>query len=116
MKDQLASYFLANKGNYLVLENGKRVKLTQVETDRGSIDLLFLYNNEYITINFYTGRKDQVIMNIPKGLHYTNVVVFESLDGIGILLDRVLYNWTEQERETIKGLNWEELPWKNEKK
>ena len=63
MKDQLASYFLANKGKYLVLE---------------------------------------------KGLHYTNVVVFESLDGIGILLDRILCNWVEQEREKIKGLNWEE--------
>lgn len=108
MKDQIASYFLANKGKYLILENGKRVKLTQVEADRGSIDLLFLYNNEYITINFYTGRKDQIRMNVPKGLHYTNVVVFESLDGIGILLDRVLCNWTEQERETIKGLIWED--------
>ena len=109
MKDQIASYFLANKGKYLVLENGKRVKLTQVEAVRGSIDLLFLHNNEYITIHYCTGRKDQIRMNIPKGLHYTNVVVFESLDGIGILLDRVLYNWTEQERETIKGLNWEEV-------
>lgn len=108
MKDQLASYFLANKGNYLVLENGKRAKLTEVVADRGSIDLLFLYNNEYITINFYTGRKDQIKMSIPKGLHYTNVVVFGSLDGIGGFLDRVLYNWTEQERETIKGLIWEE--------
>lgn len=108
MKDQLASYFLANKGNYLVLENGKRVKLTEVVADRGSIDLLFLYNNEYITIHYYTGRKDQIRMIIPKGLHYTNVVVFESLDGIGKFLDRVLYNWTEQERETIKGLTWEE--------
>lgn len=108
MKEQLVSYFLTNKGKYLVLENGKRVKLTQVEADGGSIDLLFLYNNEYITINFYTGRKNQIKMNIPKGLHYTNVVVFESLDGIGKFLDRVLCNWTEQERETIKGLIWEE--------
>ena len=108
MKDQLASYFLANKGNYLVLENGKRVKLTQVEAVKGSIDLLFLYNNEHITIHYYTGRNDQIRMVIPKGLHYTNVVVFESLDGIGNFLDRVLCNWTEQERETIKGLIWEE--------
>ncbi|AVR55466.1 hypothetical protein HOT02_gp021 [Staphylococcus phage phiSA_BS2] len=108
MKDQLASYFLAKKGKYLVLENGERVKLTQVEVVRGGIDLLFLYNNEYTIIHYYTGRKDQIRMNIPKGLHYTNVVVFESLDGIGILLDRILCNWVEQERETIKGLNWEE--------
>lgn len=108
MKYKLIDYFKDKQDRYLVLENGKRVKLTQVEADRGSIDLLFLYNNEYITINFYTGRKDQIRMNVPKGLHYTNVVVFESLDGIGILLDRVLCNWTEQERETIKGLIWED--------